>query len=119
MAQFPTGRDPKAESVFQRSCEALDVAARCAMFWFRRDDRTNDLSARMKRARSEAYLRGAREAKMFRLATGGVYQREQALDWLSTVIDDGRVELEAQHALDREVEAWDMSCRIMFWVTLA
>ena len=73
----------------------------------------------MKRARNEAYLRGAQEAKMFRLAVGGSYQRQQALDWLDTVIEEGRAELEDQHALDREVEAWDMSCRIMFWVTLA
>jgi len=56
---------------------------------------------------------------MFRLATAGRYQRPQALDWLDTVIEEGRTELEAQHALEREVEAWDMSCRIMFWVTLA
>jgi hypothetical protein len=89
------------------------------MFWFRRNVRTDDLSGRITRARNEAYLRGAQEAKIFRLATGGVYRWEQALDWLTTVIEDGRAELEAQHALDREVEAWDMSCRIMFWVTLA
>jgi hypothetical protein len=105
--------------VVQRSCEAPGFAARCAMLWFRRNVRTDDLSTRMKRARNEAYLRGAQEAKMFRLATGGIYQRELALDWLDTVIEDGRAELESQHALDREVEAWDMSCRIMFWVTLA
>jgi hypothetical protein len=89
------------------------------MFWFRRNDRTDDLLGRMARARDEAYLRGAHEGKMFRLATAGRYQRPQALDWLDTVIEEGRTELEAQHALEREVEAWDMSCRIMFWVTLA
>jgi hypothetical protein len=56
---------------------------------------------------------------MFRLATGGVCQRQQALDWLNTAIEDGRADLEAQHALEREIDRWDMSCRIMFWVMLA
>jgi hypothetical protein len=88
------------------------------MFWFRRNDRTDDLLGRMARARNEAYLRGGQEAKMFRLATRGIYQRQQALEWLNTVIEEGREELEAQHALEREIEAWDMSCRISFWVTL-
>jgi hypothetical protein len=73
----------------------------------------------MTRARDEAYLRGSQEAKMFRLATGGVCQRQQALDWLNTAIEDGRADLEAQHALEREIDRWDMSCRIMFWVMLA
>jgi hypothetical protein len=86
------------------------------MFWFRPKVRTDDLSGRMARARDEAFLRGAHEAKMFRLATGGIYQRQQALDWINTAIEDGRAELEAQHALDREIERWDISCRIMFWV---
>ena len=73
----------------------------------------------MTRARNEAYLSGACEAKMFRLATGDIYQKQQALDWLNTAIDDGRAQLEAQHALEREIERWDISCRIMFWVMLA
>jgi hypothetical protein len=89
------------------------------MYWFRRNDRPDDLSGHMARARDEAYLRGAHEGKMFRLVTGGSYQRQQALDWLDTVIEEGRAELAAQHALEREVEARDMSCRIMFWVMLA
>ena len=75
--------------------------------------------ARMQRARNEGYSRGAREAKLFKLAVGKVFEREQALDWLSTAIVEGRAELEAQHALEREIEAWDMSCRIAFMVEIA
>lgn len=47
----------------------------------------DDLSGHMARARDQAYLRGAHEGKMFRLAAGSSYQRRQALDWLNTVID--------------------------------
>ena len=112
-------RRHRIKPVFKRSCDAPGVVARCAMFWFRRNNRTDDISGRMARARDEAYLRGEHEGKMFRLATGGSYQRQQALDWLDTVIEEGRAELEAQHALEREVEVWDISCRIMFWVMLA
>jgi hypothetical protein len=86
--------------------------------WFRSKDRPDSLSGRLARSRNEGYARGGHEAKLCRLATGSTIDRKQALDWLNTVIEEGRVELEAQHALEREVEAWDMSCRIMFWVTL-
>jgi hypothetical protein len=79
---------------------------------------TDTFQARTQRARNEGYSRGAREAKLFMLAVGKVFEREQALDWLTTAIDDGRAELEAQHALEREIEAWDMSCRIAFMVAI-
>ena len=80
--------------------------------------RANTFQTRVQRARNEGYSRGALEAKLFRLAVGKAFEREPALDWLNTVIDEGRAELEAQHALDREVEAWDMSCRIAFMVAI-
>jgi hypothetical protein len=73
----------------------------------------------MKRARDDAYSRGFLEAKLFRLAVGKDFDRKQVLDWLNTVINDGRAELEDQHALEREVEAWDMSCRIAFLLEIA
>lgn len=80
---------------------------------------TSTFQARMKRTRSNAYSHGFLEAKLFKLAVGGVFGPEQVLDWLSTVIDEGRAELEAQQALEREIEAWDMSCRIAFMVAIA
>jgi hypothetical protein len=61
----------------------------------------------------------AREATLFRLSMAGAFQREQVQDWLNTAVDDGRAELQAQHALEREVDAWDMSCRIMFMVRIS
>jgi hypothetical protein len=75
--------------------------------------------ARMQRARKEGYARGDREARLFRLATTDAFQREQALDWLNTTIDDGRADLQDQRALEREIDAWDMSCRIMFMVQIS
>jgi hypothetical protein len=81
--------------------------------------RTDTFQARVKRARDDAYSRGALEGKLFRLAVGKDFDRKQVLDWLNTVINDGRAELEDQHALEREVEAWDMSCRIAFMVEIA
>jgi hypothetical protein len=83
---------------------------------FRSKGRPDTLSGRIARSRNEGYLRGAHEAKLFRLAMAGTFRRQQALDWLNIAIDDGRAELEAQHALEGEIEAWDLSCRIMFMV---
>jgi hypothetical protein len=84
-----------------------------------RPGRTDSFPSRMKRARNEGYLRGSREGRLFTLAVGESFKREQALDWLDTVIEEGRAELDYQHASDREVEAWDMSCRIAFFVEIA
>ena len=42
------------------------------------------------------------------------FQFHQVHDRLSEVIAKGRAELEAQHATDREIETWDVSCRILF-----
>ena len=69
----------------------------------------------MQRARDEGYARGAGEACLFNLAVG---KASQALDWIGTAIDEARVDLVAQHALEREIEAFDMSCRIAFLVAL-
>jgi hypothetical protein len=81
--------------------------------------RAHTFEARMKRARNEGYARGTREARLFRLAVRKDFERRQAMDWLQTIVDEGRGELEAQHALEREVDAWDMSCRIAFLVRIA
>jgi hypothetical protein len=81
--------------------------------------RAHTFEARMKRARNEGYARGAREAKLFKLAVRKDFERGQALGWLQTIVEEGRGELEAQHALEREIEAWDMSCRIAFLVKIA
>lgn len=84
-----------------------------------RPARPHTVQARLQRARNEGYTSGAQQAKLFRLAGAGVYQREQALDWLGAAIDEGRAQLQDQHALEREIEAWDMSCRIMFMVQIS
>jgi hypothetical protein len=81
--------------------------------------RADTFPSRMKRAKDEGYLCGSREGKLFALAVGIVFTREQALDWLDNVIDEGRSELNDQHAIEREVEAWDMSCRIAFLLEIA
>ena len=82
--------------------------------------RADTFTARIQRARSEGFACGWREGKLFRFAVGKVgFARDQVHGWLNTVVDDSRAELQAQHALDREIEAWDMSCRISFMVEIA
>jgi hypothetical protein len=86
------------------------------MPWLFGSRRTDDFKSRIKRARDEGYLCGAREGKLFSLAVGSGFVREQALDWLNNVIEEGRAALQDQHANEKEIEAWDMSCRIAFWL---
>ena len=82
--------------------------------------RADTFTARIQRAKNEGFACGSLEGKLVRFAVGKVgFARDQVHGWLNTVIDDGRAELEAQHALDREIEAWDMSCRIAFMVEIA
>ena len=74
----------------------------------------------MQRAKSEGFACGSREGKFFRLAVKRAgYSQDRLYGWLNSVVYDGRAELEAQHALEREVEAWDMSCRIAFLVEIS
>jgi hypothetical protein len=84
-----------------------------------RPSRAPTFEARMQRARTEGYASGAREAVLFKIAADqAVCERQRALDWLNKAIDAGRTDLQSQHALEREVEAWDMSCRIAFLVAI-
>jgi hypothetical protein len=66
---------------------------------------------RMRRACKEGILRGRREAKLFSSTAGMATDRAKAIDWINTAVSKGRAELEAQRALESEVEAWDMACR--------
>jgi hypothetical protein len=77
------------------------------------------VAARLERARQSGYAAGGREAKLMSLSLGKRFERSQAIDWLNTVVAQGRADLRAQRAVDREIEVWDMSCRIMFMVTVS
>jgi hypothetical protein len=81
--------------------------------------RADTFLSRVERARDEGYSRGFMEGGLFKLAVGGSFNRAQVLDWLDNVIEEGREELNNQHASEREVEAWDMSCRIAFLLEIA
>jgi hypothetical protein len=70
--------------------------------------RADTYQARMKRARADAYSRGFLEANLFKLAVDKDFEPAQARDWMNAVIDDARAELEGQHALEREIEVWDV-----------
>jgi hypothetical protein len=86
----------------------------------RKAARPDTFEARMQRAKSEGFACGSQEGKLFRLAVKRAgYSRDRLYGWLNSVVYDGRAELEAQHALEREVEAWDMSCRIAFLVEIS
>jgi hypothetical protein len=76
------------------------------------------LLAHLERARQSGYAYGDREAKVMLLAHAGFDQR-QAVGWLNTKMQEGRANLIAQRATEREIEAWDLSCRIMFMVRIS
>src|ERR1700739_2550145 len=81
--------------------------------------REDTYAARLRRARDEGDAFGVREASLCRAACSGrQWDRQDALDWLNAAIQTDRVELEAQHALEHELELWDRACRIAFLVTV-
>jgi hypothetical protein len=89
-----------------------------ARFLGTRPNRGDAFHARSERAREKGHAKGLAEGKAFLLAMGKKnFQPQEVHSWLSNVIVRGRAELEAQHALDHEIEAWDMACRVMFLLT--
>jgi hypothetical protein len=74
-------------------------------------------AARMERARQSGYADGCREAKLMSIALGKQFGRSKAIGWLNTAVEKGRADKLVQRGTDREIDAWEMSCRIMFLVT--
>jgi hypothetical protein len=62
--------------------------------------------------RENAYDRATREARRF--LSGGNRGYLDIRARLDEVIAEGRRELKARRVADDDVEAWDISCRIMF-----
>jgi hypothetical protein len=89
----------------------IDMAFSFLNFTPRRSD---TFVGRLERMRREGAARGAHEARLFKVAVGKHFDRRQAMDWLNASLEEGSEELMAQKALEREINAWDMSCRIMF-----
>jgi hypothetical protein len=83
-----------------------------------RPDRIDSREARLQRARDRGYASGTSEARLFKSSVGKGYGRSQALDWLCEAVAVGRTDLSSQHAQEREIDAWDMSCRIAFMVAI-
>jgi hypothetical protein len=79
-----------------------------------RSSETSSYRARLEKMREGRLCERWQEAGMFRLAAGKYYPPPHAHDWINQAIEEGRRELEAQHALEREIETWDMACRTMF-----
>jgi hypothetical protein len=76
------------------------------------------LAARMKRARQSGYADGDREAELMLLALGKQFEHSKAIGWLNIAVEKGRSRLSMQR-IDREIDAWEMSCRIMFLVKIS
>jgi hypothetical protein len=86
-----------------------------ARFLGARPNRGDTYLARLQCMREEGHAKGSAEGQLF-LRTFGTtkFQPQVVHDWLSRVVAQGRGELVAQHALDQEIEAWDMACRVAF-----
>jgi hypothetical protein len=84
----------------------------------RRPGRVSSLEASLQQARNRGYASGASEARLFESAVGKGYGRSQALDWLGGAVAIGRTDLASKRAQEREIDAWDMSCRIAFMVAV-
>jgi hypothetical protein len=80
---------------------------------------TGSFVARIERMRRAGYIRGRDEAELFLRGVGKGFRHHQAVTWINAAIEEGRNELQAQRAIEREINAWDMSCRIMFMVVIA
>lgn len=77
------------------------------------------LAARIRRARQSGYADGGREAGLMLIALGKKFDKTKAIGWLNTAVEKGRAAKLRRRRIDCEIDAWEMSCRIMFVVTMA
>jgi hypothetical protein len=72
----------------------------------------------MERARQSGYADGSEEARLMLIALGKQFERSKAIGWLNTAVEKGRADKLVQRAIGREIDTWEMSCRIVFVVTI-
>jgi hypothetical protein len=68
--------------------------------------------------RREGHARGATEAQLAAAALGAGASRVQAAAWINGAIDERSEELRRGGTGDKDVEAWDWACRIMFMLRI-
>ena len=52
------------------------------------------------------------------IAFGKQFEQSEAIGWLNSAVEKGRIDKSIQRTFGREIDAWEMSCRIMFVVTI-
>jgi hypothetical protein len=68
--------------------------------------------------RRDGQARGASEAKLAAVVLGAGTSRAQATAWINGAIDERSDELRRAGSSDKDIEAWDWACRIMFMLKI-
>ena len=68
--------------------------------------------------RAAGHAHGAREAKFIAATFGDRITRDKAIAWINGAIAERGDELRLAGTTDKDIEAWDWACRIMFMLKI-
>jgi hypothetical protein len=76
------------------------------------------LAQRSPDLRRVGHAHGAREAKLIAATFGDRITRDKAVTWINGAIAERSDELRPAGTTDKDIEAWDWACRIMFMLKI-